>query len=92
MGASPYGVMDMVGNVREWVADWYGSGYYAISHPSNPPGPESNPDCTLLGACRVTRGGDWPHEVSARVADRDYSYIGVIDDHLGFRCAKSVIE
>jgi serine/threonine-protein kinase len=22
-GASPYGVMDMAGNVREWVADWF---------------------------------------------------------------------
>ncbi|MEK6709404.1 MAG: SUMF1/EgtB/PvdO family nonheme iron enzyme, partial [Nitrospinota bacterium] len=28
-GASPYGVMDLAGNVAEWVADYYGRGYYA---------------------------------------------------------------
>ena len=27
-GASPYSVLDMTGNVREWVADWYADDYY----------------------------------------------------------------
>lgn len=51
-GASPYGALDMAGNVWELVADWYDAGYYANSPSSNPTGPET-------GEARVWRGGDW---------------------------------
>ena len=40
-GASPYGVLDMSGNVLEWVADWYAADYYQRSPTSNPLGPDS---------------------------------------------------
>ena len=49
-GASPYGAMDMAGNVMEWCQDWYSRGYYSVSPKKNPQGPEK-------GAYRVLRGG-----------------------------------
>lgn len=51
-GASPYGVLDMAGNVWQWVNDWFTKDYYGQSPQSNPPGPE-------WGKGKVLRGGSW---------------------------------
>ena len=51
-GASPYGALDMAGNVWEWVADWHDEKYYANLPARNPQGPDS-------GLLRVLRGGSW---------------------------------
>ncbi len=51
-GASPYGALDMAGNVDEWVNDWYSHTYYSESPYANPQGPAS-------GSFKVTRGGRW---------------------------------
>ncbi len=37
-GASPYGALDMAGNVWQWVNDWYSDTYYRSSSSSNPLG------------------------------------------------------
>jgi formylglycine-generating enzyme required for sulfatase activity len=80
-GASPYGALDMAGNVWEWVNDWYQSDYYASSPASNPPGPGS-------GDYRVLRGSDWYYDWDAlRVANRDYNYPDIRNVSVGFRCA-----
>lgn len=50
--ANAWGLFDMHGNVWEWVQDWYGEDYYAVSPTNNPSGPAS-------GQVRVMRGGSW---------------------------------
>ena len=81
-GASSYGVMDMVGNVWEWIADWYDESYYQVSPSRNPQGPAS-------GEKRVICGGSWNSNIgSARAASRagappDGRYFDI-----GFRCAR----
>jgi formylglycine-generating enzyme required for sulfatase activity len=78
-GASPYGALDMAGNVQEWVADWYDSGYYSQSPGRNPPGPDS-------GKYRVVRGGRARNSI--RSAYRMNLPPGVLRSETGFRCVR----
>ena len=60
--ASPYGVLDMAGNVGEWVTDWFDGTYYASSPRENPQGPASGNTSQ--------RGGAWDASTPyIRVAD-----------------------
>jgi len=83
-GASPYGALDVRGNVWEWVNDWYDSDYYSDSPYTNPQGPPS-------GSYKVLRGGSWnDYWDNVRVANRG----SIIDPdnryrNVGFRCAAS---
>lgn len=54
-GASPYGILDMAGNVAEWVGDFYGEQFYAQSAS----GVASNPTGPVAGLEKVLRGGSW---------------------------------
>ncbi|MBI5527849.1 MAG: SUMF1/EgtB/PvdO family nonheme iron enzyme [Deltaproteobacteria bacterium] len=82
-GGSPYGVEDMVGNVLEWVNDWYDENYYQNSPVQDPTGPAS-------GQYIVGRGGGYSTLTTdgLRASTRAFAakYVGYTSH--GFRCAK----
>jgi formylglycine-generating enzyme required for sulfatase activity len=79
-GMSVYGVLDMSGNVYEWVNDWYASKYYGEGDGINPPGPET-------GTFRVTRGGSFLTAATViRAANRGGTYPVNSTQIDGFRC------
>jgi serine/threonine-protein kinase len=81
-----FGLHDMLGNVWQWVNDWYNERYYQSSPSQDPPGPTS-------GQYRVLRGGSWvSNPTGVRVSYRDrfnpaYRYVSNV---FGFRCGGEV--
>jgi serine/threonine protein kinase/formylglycine-generating enzyme required for sulfatase activity len=83
-GASPYGVLDMAGNVMEWVADWFDASYYQRTGVSvDPVGPQT-------GTARITRGGSWSRDGAFAVSTlRNPTRATTYGEDIGFRCALS---
>lgn len=79
--ANGYGLYDTLGNVSEWVSDWYDRHYYQNSPSSDPAGPAT-------GRYKILRGGSWlnrPHIF--RVSFRFPEWPAGRGDSIGFRCA-----
>ncbi len=82
LNASPYGVLDMAGNVVEWTKDYYDQSFYASSPPNDPTGPQ-------VSSHFVGRGGGFLSEpIWQRLGSRDSYPSGYTRVSLGVRCAK----
>lgn len=86
LGTSPYGALNMSGNVREWVADWFDANYYSYSPYANPKGPETGFERSLRSASYNEDGREiaitnrYRHEPQSAGLSR------------GFRCAQDANE
>lgn len=80
-GASPFGALDLAGNLAEWVRDGYADRYDPAAD-TDPAGPDGVPE-------RVVRGGSWREPAKRiRASARDSHPPENWYDHVGFRCAK----
>jgi formylglycine-generating enzyme required for sulfatase activity len=82
--ANGLGLYDMLGNVWEWVNDWWDQSYYQNSPSPDPMGPAS-------GTHRILRGGSWvggPRDIRESLRNRRNP--GNRDFDLGFRCGGEV--
>jgi len=85
-GSSPFGALDMAGNVWEWTNDFYGAEYYAVSPRDNPTGPTEGEDRSIRGGSFVSPS--FNVESAGRGHDSPEFPGG---GQWGFRCAQSVI-
>lgn len=82
LGASPYGALNMSGNAREWVADWYDLHYYLSTPYNNPQGPADGQERSLRSGSYNEDG----REISITRRYRHQPYSAGLSR--GFRCAQ----
>jgi formylglycine-generating enzyme required for sulfatase activity len=86
MGKSPYGALDMAGNVWEIVSDWADWSYYKRSPKENPSGPTKSPEKQMP----IIRGGSWySSSLEIRTTHRAMPDPNKSSGVVGFRCAVS---
>ena len=80
-GKSPFGALDMAGNVWEWTGDW-------IDH--YPAEAVTDPQGAKTGTQRVFRGGSWGNNRArdVRAVERAWDAPANAGDGIGFRCAR----
>ena len=83
-GKSPFGLYDAVGNVWEYVQDWYNGGYYTDSPKTNPRGPAAGPFKVIRGGSFKSRSDRATTTVREKISPDSRG------DDVGFRCAKDV--
>ena len=84
--ANAFGLYDMLGNIDEWVGDWYSATYYQNSPPKDPTGPAT-------GQERVIRAGNWMEiPQSVRASYRFKLPPNLSSVSFGFRCAAHEVK
>jgi len=79
-GKSQYGVLDLEGNVFQWINDFYGENYYDSMPLANPTGPTS-------GDTHVIRGSSFEGDATQTLAGiRHFGGNGYHNYDLGLRC------
>jgi serine/threonine-protein kinase len=87
-GASPYGAVDMAGNVWEWTQSLWGENRERpdFKYPYNPEDGRENTEASK-DVLRVLRGGSW-YIAGVRIADRHGCRPRDRNPDVGFRCAR----